>query len=345
MTRLSLLLVVAAACGGSPKPTPTTTPLPDDAKPPAPPVAQAPAPAPEAKPPTPPPPAGPLDIKIPAQQTTVKLVSGGKGKKEAMRYTLKEGAKQAVELALDFSGRQDTEEQGVPTIVLSASAETKAVGKDGTAEYTLTVTGTDARAVAGVAVEMDQFKHALDILSGLTIGGTVGANGAAGDVTLHMENPPPHAARVLDLIRMTLPRLPVLPTEAVGVGAKWQATTSAKLADRLDVTQITDYELIAHKGTTWTIKGTSKVSGKDQDIETSKVSEITGTGTSEATLDGGALYPTLKSSIETQFKASEKDKSVKFTLKIGSAVTPKDAAAAPPKAAPAPTATPTPRSK
>ncbi|HEX4421614.1 MAG TPA: DUF6263 family protein [Kofleriaceae bacterium] len=330
MTRLSLLLVVAAACGGSPKPTPTTTPLPDDTKQAAPPVAQAPAPAPAVKSPAPPPPpAGPLDIKIPALQTTVKLVSGGKGKKEAMRYALKEGAKQAVELALDFSGRQDTEEQGVPTIVLSASAETKAVGKDGTAEYTLTVTSTDAREVAGVAVDMGQFKHALEILSGLTIGGTVGANGAAGDVTLHMENPPPHAARVLDLIRMTLPRLPVLPTEAVGVGARWQATTSAKLADRLDITQITDYELIAHKGSTWTIKGTSKVSGKDQDIETSKVSEITGTGTSEATIDGGALYPTLKSSIETQFKASEKDKSVKFTLKIGSAVTPKDAAAAP----------------
>jgi hypothetical protein len=115
----------------------------------------------------------------------------------------------------------------------------------------------------------------------------------------------------------------VLPKEAVGVGAKWQSTTTAKLADRLDVTQTTDYELIAHKGTTWTIKGITKVTGKDQDIETSKISGITGSGTSETTIADGVLYPTHKSSLETQFKASEADKSAQFAIKVGGAVTPK----------------------
>ncbi len=324
MCRLSLILVVAAACGGSSKPPPTV-PLPEDPKPASP----APAPTAEAKPATDPPvaakpaaPAGPVEVKIPAPQTTVKVVSGGKGKKETMRYSAKQGAKQAIELAMDFSGKQDTDEQVVPTIVLIGEAETKAVDKDGNAEFTVTVTSTDARAVTGSQVPVDKFKAVLGALSGLTIGGKLGATGVAGELTLRIENPRDNAADTLELIRLTYPMLPVLPKEPVGVGAKWQSTTTAKLADRLDVTQVTEYELVSHAGTTWTIKGATKVTGKDQDIDSSKVSAITGSGASETTIAAGALYPKFKSSLETQFKASEKDKSTQFTIKVGGAVTP-----------------------
>ncbi|HET9627455.1 MAG TPA: DUF6263 family protein [Kofleriaceae bacterium] len=323
MHRLSLLLLVAAACGGSSKPAPTT-PIPDDTKTAA---APAPAPTPPPAPPAAPPPPKPVDVTIPAQQTTVKLVSAGKGKKEAIHYALKEGTKQAVELALDFSGKQDADEQTVPTIVLAADAETKAV-KDGTAEYTLTVTGVDARSNPGAAnVPLDKFRQVLDVLVGLQVNGTVGASGTAGDVVLHMDKGPRGIEKALELIRVTLPRVPALPTEAVGVGAKWQTTSAAKLADRLDVTQTTDYELVAHKGTTWTIKGTTKVVGKEQSVETAKVTDIAGTGTTEATIDSSQFYPTVKSTLETQFTATDKDKSAKYSIKVGSAVTPKDAAA------------------
>jgi hypothetical protein len=327
MRRSLLIIAVSAACGGAPKPT-QLAPLPDDPKPATAPAADKPAqPAPvEAKPAAPVAPAAPLaplEIKIAPLQTTVKIVSGGKGKKEAMHYTAKPGAKQVIELAIDFSVKQGTEEQVAPTIVLIGEAETKTVDKDGNAEYTVTVTGTDARAVAGSQVPVEQFKTALGTLAGLTIGGTLAATGVAGEVTMRMATPQAHTAEALDLIRVALPTLPVLPKEAVGVGAKWQSTTVAKLADRLDVTRTTDYELIAHKGTTWTIKGTTKVTGKDQELEGSKISEITGSGTSETTIAGGVLYPNHTSRVETQFKASEKDKSALFAIKVGGTVTPK----------------------
>lgn len=324
MRRL-LPMILVAACGGTSKPPPSA-PLPGEAKATAPaPAADSKATAPrdpteEAKPA---PPTGPVEVKIPASQTTVKVVSGGKGKKETVRYGSKQGAKQAIELAMDFSGKQDTEEQVVPTIVLIGEAETRAVDKDGNAEYQVTVTGTDARSVSGSQVPVDKFKSVLGSLAGLTIGGTIGTTGVASEVTLRIENPHENAADTLELLRLTFPTLPVLPKEAVGVGAKWQSTTMAKLADRLDVTQVTDYELVAHNGATWTIKGTTKVSGKDQNIDDSKVSAITGSGTSETTIAAGALYPTHKALLETQFKAQEKDKSTQFTIKVGGAVTPK----------------------
>jgi hypothetical protein len=330
MRRLLLMIVAAAACGGSPKPT-QLAPLPDDPKPasstpgevkPATPDPVAVKPEPPAVKPPPGPPA-PIEIRISPPPTTIKVVSGGKGKKELVRYTAKPGGKQAIEFAMDFTGKQDTNEQVIPTIVLTGEAETTAVDKDGTAAYRVTITGMDARAVTGSNVPVDKFKDVLSALAGLTIDGKLGKSGAAGDVTLRIEKPREHAAETLELIRTTLPALPMLPSEAVGVGAKWQATTTAKLAERLDIAQVTDYELIAHKGTTWTIKGTTKVTGKDQEIESSKVSSITGSGEIELTITDGALYPSFKSSLETQFTASVQDKSLQFLLKVGGSVTPK----------------------
>lgn len=324
MTRLPWILVVAAACGSSPKPP--TAPLPDD-KPAAKPGPQAgqgeKADPDEAKAETEPQaPTGPVEVKIPATQTTVKMVSDGNGKKQPLRYTAKAGAKQDIEVAMDFTGRQDTDEDIVPTIVLTGQAETRSVDKDGSADFVLHVSGIDARAVAGSAAPVEKFKEVLGALNGLTIGGKRGANGITGDVTMRIENPPQHAADALELIRLTFPTLPVLPTQALGVGAKWQSTTAAKLADRLDVTQVTDYEVVSHQGTTWTIKGTTKVSGKDQQIETAKVSGISGTGTSETTIAEGVLYPTHKASLETQFSASDGSKSTQFTIKVSGTVTP-----------------------
>lgn len=331
MSRLPLsIFFFVAACGGTSRPPPTA-PLPDDtkqaARPPAPAATDKPAGAGDAqtKPaePVASRPAGPVEIKIPAAQTAVKMVSDGKGKKQPLRYTARPGTKQTVEVAMDFTGKQDADESVVPTIVLTGQAETRAVDKDGGAEYQLTVTGTDARPVSGSQVPVEQFKTVLGSLAGLTIGGKRGANGTSGDVTLRLEHPPEHGADALELIRFTFPALPVLPTQAVGVGAKWQATTSTRLADKLEVTQVTDYELVSHDGPTWKIKGTTKITGKDQDVENAKISSISGTGTSETTIADGALYPTLKSSTETQFNAADTDKSSKFVLRLGGAFTPK----------------------
>src|SRR5689334_23761262 len=124
MSRVPLIFLVVAACGGSSKPAPRA-PLPEEHK-------QAPATAADDKAPShaetqiaqpaPPRPTGPIEVKIPAAQPSVKMVSDGQGKKQPLRYTAKAGAKQAVEVALDFTGKQDEEESTVPTIVLTGEA-------------------------------------------------------------------------------------------------------------------------------------------------------------------------------------------------------------------------------
>jgi hypothetical protein len=135
---------------------------------------------------------------------------------------------------------------------------------------------------------------------------------------------------------------PVLPTEPVAPGAKWTVTTTQKLADQLDVTQTTDYQLVSHKGNAWVIKGTTKITGADQDISAAqggpktKVGKISGTGTTDATISAGTLSPSSKQHLETSFEATvtapdkdgkEQTISLKFELKQGNAVTSKTASA------------------
>src|SRR5215211_6597235 len=123
------LAAALVACGS--KPRPPVAPLPDDPKPAAeapkgakdpagePPVSEAPLPPPQ--------PTGPIEVKIPAQQTTVKLVSKGAGKLAPLRYTGKAGGKQQLELALDFASTEtmgsDKNDTVIPTIVLVGEAE------------------------------------------------------------------------------------------------------------------------------------------------------------------------------------------------------------------------------
>ena len=332
-------MVVAAGCGGKQKSTTPPPPLPE---------AKAEAPKPEDKPkedkPAEPPP-GPLEVTVPAPNVTqVKLVNGGKGKKAALKLTPKVGTKQQVELAIDFRGKstglgQDDKEDVMHTVVLSGEAEVKNVDKDGNADYQLTVAATDARNAAGASMSLDQAKAVVASLQGLAITGTVHPNGSAGDVKLKMDKAPQLAQGAVQLIKLAMPTLPVLPKEPVAPGAKWQVTSTTKFADQLDITQTTEYQLVSHKGNAWQIKATTKVSGQDQTKDVpaeqgqpaakTKFSKIGGGGTLDATLTDGSLYPTLKSELQTAFtvtlSAPGTDKTVEGTLdmKQGAQITPK----------------------
>jgi hypothetical protein len=326
MSRLSILLCVAAfACGGTSKPAPTA-PLP----------AEQPTAAAEPTPPAPappkqeaPPPSGPLSLSIEPQTVHVKLVSAGKGAKTKLAYAPKAGVKQPVELAIDFYAKQSApsemggdEESGMPTLVLAGDAEVKAADKD-SAEYVFTVSSADARTVPGRdKVPLDKFKQLVTSATGMTISGKIAPDGTAvGATQLAMEHGVPGAAEVMQIIQVAAPTWPVLPAEAIGTGAKWKATSSTKLMGKVVATIVTDYEVVAKKGTTWTIKGKTKLTGANQEIDSAKFSAIAGSGDVEATLVEGALYPTYKSKLDTSLQAAVGDGVIKFNMQIGNTVT------------------------
>lgn len=310
MRRTLLVLVVAAiSCGGKSKPP--TTPLPPDTKtePDKPDTADKPADKPAEPPPAP---AGPIDIAVEAPKTTVKLVSPGKGKRTALKLTPKVGAKQQVEIVFDGSEHQsapaelggDTDNP-FPSIVLIGDSEVKAVDPTGKADYVVTISGTDVRDPTSKmpAATLEQLKGAISSIQGMTLSSSIDANGTQSAVKVHVDKPKAETQKVLDqLLELGLPAWPLLPSDPVAVGAKWQVTRSTKLVGKVDATYTTDYELSARSGATATIKGTTKVSGSDQDVGPAKLQKLGGAGDVEIALADGALYPKLAQHDETKFE-------------------------------------------
>ena len=308
---MSILFVAAVACGpNSSKTTTPATPLPEAKAEPA-----KPEPKPEpavATPKEPPAPTGPIEDKVPATQMTYKLLSPGKGKRTQLKLEPKAGAKQQVELAMDFSGSQaappelgGTKEDVAPTVVLTGELEVKDVDKDGGAKFEVTINGVDARDKAGAKTTGAEFKGDLQGLNGMTIGGNVGATGQTGDLALRIEKPDAKSEGALGLVKLSLlPMWPLLPTEAIGPGAKWQVTSKSKIADRLDVTQVTEYTLVSHTGSDWVIKGSSKITGADQDVDGAKFNKIGGSGSTDSSITDGALLPTSATQLATDFTAN-----------------------------------------
>lgn len=301
----------------------------------------------------PPVPKGPIEVTLPGAKVEVKLVNAGKGKKAKLALSPKAGAKQSTELLLDFTGGQDgppetggKRDEVAPTVLLVADAETQAVDDKGQSTFRFTVSGVDTRDKTGQKVSSEEFKAELASLIGATIAGTVDANGVASDIKLRIEKPDAKAGGALEFVRLSLlPMWPVLPTEAVGTGAKWTVTSTQKLADQVEVKKVVSYELLGKKGTAWSIKGTTKISGVDQEVQAvpgappARLSNIAGEGSAEVTVNDGALLPTLKQSMKTGFSIklddpggpatetsparSPKTIEIKFRIEQSNALTPK----------------------
>jgi hypothetical protein len=330
----SFLLVAVLACGGS-NPTPTTTPLPpeDAAKP-----AEVEKPA----PPPPPPAPKPIDLSIAAPQTTLKLIKGGNGKKAVLKLAATQGAKQHLDLVLDFAGRQrgDIELGGsaddtTPTVVLSSDVEVGEVGSDGAAKFTVKVTNQDARDQKNEKISAADFKaQKMGDVTGLTVAGSVGANGQLGALTIHLDKVDDNARTIVALLKLVmLPMWPQLPTDPIGVGAKWTVSGPIKVAERIDATQTAEFELVSHKGNAWQINGTVKVTGTDQKVDQASFSKVGGTGTVAMTLTDNAFVPQSTSTMASDFtatvilppqagSAAGQSRTAQFHLEQGFAVTP-----------------------
>ncbi|HEX5060485.1 MAG TPA: hypothetical protein VFV99_14055 [Kofleriaceae bacterium] len=341
MRRLLLVFLVATACGGKQKSTTPPPPLPEESKAqekPAEPPKQA-----EKAPEEPPLPKGPVDVPVPSGTVTVKLIKAGSGKKVPLKLAPKAGDKQAIELAVDFSGKQtmppelggQTESQVNPTVIFNADVEAKEVGADGATKFEMTIKGVDAKDVAGAKNTGEEVKKEFGSLAGWTVLGAVNPNGSTSDLTIHIEKPDRATQSGLEILGISLmPIWPVFPTEPIGPGAKWTVTRTSKLMGKLDVTNTTDYELVSKKGKVWTLKGTTKVTGTDQEFgdegKKAKFGGIAGTGSTEATYNDGALLPTAKHSTKTDFTATvdapeapSKTIALVFHLEQTNAVTPK----------------------
>ena len=214
--------------------------------------------------------------------------------------------------------------------MLLADVETKEVAADGSAKFRVTVSGVDARDIAGAKTPGADFKKDLASLTGATIEGTVGAerlNDA--DLKMRVEKPDEHTLGAIGSHQAVADAdLAGAADRADRARREVDGHDEQKVADQLEVTQTTDFQLVSTKGKDWTIKGTTKVTGTEQDIEGAKFGGIAGEGSTEATLNQGSLLPAAKQQVKTDFTATAEPQpnqkvSLNFHLEQGNTVTPK----------------------
>jgi hypothetical protein len=333
MRKLLMLSLGCAigACGHPAKPTTPPPPL-VDPKPETADTAKPPDPKPEVKPPPKDP--DPIDVPLAAAKTSYKLVNAGKGPKAVVKISGEKGLKQTLELALDFAGKQvapaelgGTKEDVAPTLVLASDLEVTDADASG-AKFKVAFTGVDARDRPG-AKDKDTFKTELGVLSGTVLSGVVSPSGQLANLSLHVDKPSDKAMAALQLIRISMmPMWPVLPTEAIGVGARWTVTATYTIADSIEATQTTEMEVVSHKGKDWVVKGKTTVKGADQKVKDVQFEKIGGGGSFEATLTDGVFVPVSNTKLASDFTASlegpdKKPAAVQFHLDQAIQVTPK----------------------
>lgn len=322
-------LLLATACGGSSKSGNT---IPDSQLDPgagsgsgtAEPVVAAPA---APIPPPAPPPLEPITVSIEASKATVKLVSAGKGAKSKLRLSPKAAAKETVDLAMEAVIEQAPTGQAaqtvtMPTVVLTASGEVTAVDAEGAASYHAVIDAVDARDRPNQTLPAATVKERLGSLVGMSIDGSVGANGAAGATAYVIGKPQADTAGAVDSLKLMLPTWSLLPAEAVGVGATWVVTQPVEW-NGIATTQTTTFKLVKRSATSAVISGETKVSGADQMLQDVAVSEITGSGLVDLTFEAGKLYPKQKRTISTKVRLKQGTEDVTINMQVGSSFEPK----------------------
>jgi hypothetical protein len=326
------LLAIAVSCGGPSKPSSNTVPegkldpgaatAPVDAT-------ATPAPAAPAAPAPPPPaaPTGPIKVAFDASKATVKLINPGKGKRTPLRLAPKAATKQAVELLMDAVIEQGATGQPgqtvtMPTVVLAGTGEVTAVASDGTATYHTVIETVDARTRPDQSLPADAIKAQIISLAGMVIDGSVAPSGLTGTTTYMIEKPTAATAGAIESLKLMLPTWVPLPTQPIGVGAQWQVSSPAEF-NGIATTQLTTYKLVARTATAITITGETKVEGGNQSLQGVEVSDISGQGKLEVTIDPSKLYPKMTSTVSTKVRLKQGTEDVTITMQIGSGFAPK----------------------
>ncbi len=238
--------------------------------------------------------------------TQVKLLEAGAEPRKALRLHPAAGDKQALTVTLKMAmetkiGEMPGQAMKLPAMAMKMDVTVKSVSDQGDITYELVMGDTTVADDAGDAGPLAEvMKAALGGAKGMTGTGTVSSRG----LTKGMEFKVPSGAdaqtrQVMEQMRESFASMAAaLPEEAVGPGARWEVRLPRK-SQGMTIDEIETCELVSVDGERLTTKGTITQRAANQKVESPAmpglkvdVTKMTGTGTSQGTLDLGKLMPT-----------------------------------------------------
>ena len=227
---------------------------------------------------------------------TIKLVGAGKGTKKQLRFVPKKGAKSSMVMtsqqavARGLKGKLPAPE-AAPAVKTTIDIEVLDVTADGDIKVQFTYRKSEVVPDKRTKPELaKQVATALEAFAGLTGTAIVTSRGLTKEVSF---TPPASATREVKTAIETAKSVATqlaqpLPEEAVGVGAKWQ-TTSTATGGEVTAETVATYELVASTANTVKLKTTLTVKGKGSG--TGNLTTDT-TARGETSLDLASVVPT-----------------------------------------------------
>ena len=178
--------------------------------------------------------------------TAVTLVSAGEGPKSTLRFKPAKGMSQAVDMTMAMTMTAMGKKVKIPPITMHLSTTVSDIGSDGRIHYDFSVKGMDmagegALGASGAAV----FKEKMKGLTGITGHATVDDCGGVKDAKVDV--PPeadPQISNMLESMQQAMTQIVApLPTEAVGIGSKWDAPMEINV-NGMKLKQVAHYELL-----------------------------------------------------------------------------------------------------
>ncbi len=235
---------------------------------------------------------------------TITLLTPGAAPRTALRYKVPVNTRErlAITTALTMSMAMEGMEmppQTVPTMKMTADMAITAVSAAGDMNYEMTFTGLGLEG-PGEANAAAMLQQASAAIVGLKASATTSPRGVVSNGRIDLDKVDPQIRQLLassasSFETMSLP----FPTEAVGVGARWEARQGIDSGGSV-LFQKTVFEIIGIEGDTVRLKGTVEQTAPAQAVSnpalpagaTMQIESLTGTSSATMTVRLDSLVPT-----------------------------------------------------
>jgi hypothetical protein len=241
----------------------------------------------------------------PSSTTQVKLLDAGAEPRAVLRLHPKAGDKQTLgatmKMAMNIkAGEMPEQAMKLPAITIPMDVTVKSVADNGDITYEMVMGEASLSDEPGAApMVAEAMKSSVSKLNGLTGTGIVSNRGITKSVEMKMPaDADPQIRQVMDQMKESFSNVgALLPEEAVGRGAKWEARMALK-SQGMTIAQTLRYQLASIEGERLAAKIEISQSSANQKMQNPAMpgvkvdlTRMEGTGTGDLTLDLAQILP------------------------------------------------------
>ena len=260
----------------------------------------------------------------PAPHTDLELIAPGAEPRRAARYAIAKGAKTTFELAMDLNIEAGAFGGALPTFATTMELTCEDVLADGRMKIRTKIVDAVARERPESKMPATAMSSQLELMRGLVITAVLGPDGTLTGATV-VPGPkplPPALEQQIAGLTSSLEQIAMpLPTDPIGVGARWRSTRTLR-QNGLMVTTAATVEVTSLDATKLGFAMTSEISGPDQSVKQQgtaiDVKHIRGSGQGKGTLDLTtlAMAAELSAKFESQMAAQGQETPMQVDMKL-----------------------------